>query len=72
MTHFELFFLFEAGFKPMDIINVFGYHRSTAYRAYGNFRKGRKRATQLIKSTFSISLKMIKKTKCPRVRTDEK
>jgi len=56
MTHYELFFFYLAGFGPRDVIRGYGIKRATAYRAYANYRKARKRARDLIVHGKSVSL----------------
>lgn len=61
MTHHELFFFFTAGFKPKDVVRLFGYKGPTAYRAYRNYRKAQIRAKDIIHSRRSVSFKREKK-----------
>ena len=40
MRHYELVLYYALGYKPKDAIKKFKVSRSTAYRAYRNFREG--------------------------------
>jgi len=55
-VHYELFFFYMAGFKPKDMINKYGYSRSSAYRFYHIFRLARKEAHDIIIQAKSVSL----------------
>jgi len=61
LIHYELFFLFIAGFRPKDVIRQFGYSRGTAYRFYRIYRLARKRAQNVIESKYSVSPEREKK-----------
>ena len=61
MTHYELFFFFTAGFRPKEMVRLFGYKSATAYRAYRNYRKAQKRALTTILNANSTSFKREKK-----------
>jgi len=54
-VHYELFFFYMAGFKPKDMINKYGYSRSSAYRFYHIFRLARIKAKGVIEGTVSVS-----------------
>jgi len=56
MTHYELFFFFQCGFRPKDVVGLFGYSRATAYRAHTNYRKARIQAQKVIRLKKSVSL----------------
>lgn len=55
MIHYELFFLYIAGFRAKDVIRDFGYTRGTAYRFYRIYRQARKRAQEVIQDRDSVS-----------------
>ena len=65
MTHYELFFLYSAGFKARQIMRIFDINEATAYRAHRNYRKAQKRARELIQHTYSLSFKREKKVNDP-------
>jgi len=54
MIHYELFFLYIAGFRAKDVIRDFGYSRGTAYRFYRIYRIARIRAQEVIQSKDSV------------------
>jgi len=55
LIHYELFFLYIAGFRAKDVIRDFGYSRGTAYRFYHIYRQARKRAQEVIQASNSVS-----------------
>lgn len=55
MIHYELFFFYIAGFKPKDVIKLYGYSRGTAYRFYRIYRLAGKTAREVIQGKFSVS-----------------
>jgi len=55
MIHYELFFLYIAGYRAKDVIKDFGYSRGTAYRFYRIYRLARKRARAVIQARDSVS-----------------
>ena len=55
MIHYELFFLYIAGFRAKDVIKDFGYARGTAYRFYRIYRLARIRAQEVIQARDSMS-----------------
>ena len=61
MIHYELFFFYIAGFRPKDVIQIFGYSRGTAYRFYRIYRSARKTAQQTIIAYNSVSPRREKK-----------
>jgi len=65
VTHYELFFFFTAGFKPKDVVRLFGYNWATAYRANRNYRKAQRLAMDIIHSKNPLSFKREKKVNTP-------
>lgn len=65
MTHYELFFLINAGFKARELMRYFAISEATAYRAYRNYRKAQKRARSLIEGTKPLPFKREKKVNDP-------
>lgn len=61
VVHYELFFFYIAGFRPKEVIALFGYSRGTAYRFYKIYRLAGKRARDIIKSTNSVPPRREKK-----------
>jgi hypothetical protein len=61
VIHYELFFFYIAGFKPKDVVKIFGYSRSAAYRFYRIYRLSRKRAISIIATKQSVSPEREKK-----------
>lgn len=55
MIHYELFFLYIAGYRPKDVIRLFQYSRGTAYRFFRIYREARKRAIEVIEDKISVS-----------------
>lgn len=71
MTHYELFFFYNAGYKPRQVMRIFGIAESTAYRAYRNYHKAQNRARSLIKAVHSLPFKREKKVNDPDQIGDE-
>jgi len=65
MTHYELFFLYGAGFKPRQIMQTYGYSETTVYRAHRNYRKAQKLIRLVIKAGHSPPFKREKKVNTP-------
>ena len=61
MIHYELFFFYIAGYRPKDVIRLYGYSRGTAYRFYRIYREARKTACAIIEGKFSVSPEREKK-----------
>lgn len=65
MTHYELFFFFNAGYRPKDVVRLYNIRSGTAYRAYRNYRKAQKKARDLIGDSKYSSFKREKKVNTP-------
>jgi len=61
VIHYELFFLYIAGFRAKDVIRDYGYSRGTAYRFYRIYRQARIRAQEVIQTSHSVSPQREKK-----------
>ena len=61
MIHYELFFLYIAGYKPKEVVRDFHYSRGTAYRFYHIYREAGKRLRGVIAARNSVSPEREKK-----------
>ena len=57
MRHYELFFFYISGFKPVDCIRLFGYSRATAYRMHKSYQNSKKAFQEVLKTNKTIPLK---------------
>jgi len=50
VIHYELFFLYSAGFKPKDVIRNYGYNRGTAYRFHRIYKQAKRDVRYVIQT----------------------